>query len=228
MRKHCAVSRTTRKPAGTAGWSGCCGVSLRQAGRITSGAGGCRGCCRHNASSPSRNGPGARWKAGRYSCTRSRALGTLCNSSVTRRCWPRAGRRCWCSASPRWRPCCKRCPASPECSPRARRCPSLTAMRPFLSLPRRWGTTLANLPARVPYLTAVLGAVTLPPPAPGKPLRIGFAWAGNPANGADQQHSMSLAAWLPLLAEAPATWLQPATRPARSRAGDPARRPGHA
>ncbi len=76
----------------------------------------------------------------------------------------------------------------------------------LLSLPRLCGTTLENVPPNVPYLRAERGLVKLPPPAPGKARRIGFAWAGNPANGADRQRSMKLEDWLPLFAQAPATF----------------------
>lgn len=76
----------------------------------------------------------------------------------------------------------------------------------LLSLPRLCGTTLGNIPQNVPYLNVKRGLVKLPPPTPGKARRIGFAWGGNPANGADRQRSMMLADWLPLFAQAPATF----------------------
>ncbi len=84
--------------------------------------------------------------------------------------------------------------------------PQFDTHAPLLSLPRLCGTTLENIPHAVPYLAGPRGRVALPPPAPGKTRRIGFAWAGNPANGADRQRSMTLADWLPLFAPAPATF----------------------
>ena len=86
------------------------------------------------------------------------------------------------------------------------RSPPCDAHAMLLSLPRRCGTELATIPASVPYLRAEAGRVQLPPARPGRPLRVGFAWAGNPANGADRLRSMRLADWQPLLRDSGATF----------------------
>jgi hypothetical protein len=69
-----------------------------------------------------------------------------------------------------------------------------------LSLPRLFGTTLANVPARVPYLTAdprlvdrwrqELAAL------PG--FKVGIAWQGSPTYGGDRHRSIPLAQFAPL------------------------------
>lgn len=84
--------------------------------------------------------------------------------------------------------------------------PAFDYHAPLLSLPRLCSTRLESVPCRVPYLEAEQGRVRLPPARAGRPLRVGFAWAGNPANGADRLRSMPLADWFPFFAEAPATF----------------------
>ena len=74
----------------------------------------------------------------------------------------------------------------------------------LMSLPHALGTTLATIPAAVPYLSASperiaawrdrLGAVPTP--------RIGLTWAGNPQHTNDAHRSIALAALLPMLADA--------------------------
>lgn len=73
---------------------------------------------------------------------------------------------------------------------------------PLLSLPLAFGTTLENIPARIPYLYAnpdlserwgrKLGPKRLP--------RVGIAWSGNPGQAKDRNRSLPLAALEPLLA----------------------------
>ena len=74
---------------------------------------------------------------------------------------------------------------------------------PLLSLPRAFGTTLATIPAEVPYVAppadraaawrARLAAL------PG--VRIGLVWAGNPQHVNDTRRSIALRALLPVLAQ---------------------------
>jgi Flp pilus assembly protein TadD len=73
---------------------------------------------------------------------------------------------------------------------------------PLLSLPLRFGTTLATIPARVPYLAAdpddaARWRARLAP-LPG--LRVGLVWAGNPDLGAalDRRRSIPLGHFAPL------------------------------
>ncbi|MDB5430272.1 MAG: hypothetical protein JWP35_1388 [Caulobacter sp.] len=76
--------------------------------------------------------------------------------------------------------------------------PDIDLQTPVFSLPLAFGTTLATLPAEVPYLAAPperlalwqerLGPATRP--------RVGLAWAGNPEQADDHNRSMPLAALL--------------------------------
>jgi len=71
---------------------------------------------------------------------------------------------------------------------------------PLMSLPSRFGITLDNLPAAVPYLSlppAVTGP-SLPRP-PGTRLAIGIAWAGRPEHTNDRNRSMRLEDFLNLV-----------------------------
>ena len=81
---------------------------------------------------------------------------------------------------------------------------------PLMSLPAVFGTTVAT----VPWTGAYLGAdpaesrkkrIRFPDVGPG--LRIGLAWAGNPAYKADDVRSMNLATLIPLLRAVKATWI---------------------
>ena len=72
----------------------------------------------------------------------------------------------------------------------------------FMSLPRVLGTTLENLPARVPYLHADTTAVERWSRrlAGGRAAcKIGLAWAGNPQHAGDRQRSMPIERLAPLL-----------------------------
>ena len=72
---------------------------------------------------------------------------------------------------------------------------------PPLSMPYHFGTRLASIPARLPYLAAPAGAVTPVLPAPPAPvlLRVGLAWQGNPRFENDAERSLAgLATLAPL------------------------------
>jgi len=69
---------------------------------------------------------------------------------------------------------------------------------PLMSLPAILGTTLANLPATIPYLTA--------PPAsagenihPAEGYKIGIVWAGDPSHKNDRRRSVPLENFLSLV-----------------------------
>jgi Flp pilus assembly protein TadD len=68
--------------------------------------------------------------------------------------------------------------------------PPFDAYVPLLHLPAIFQTTLATIPATVPYLTAP--ARVGPPAAPAGNLRVGLAWAGNPALRDDVIRSIPL------------------------------------
>jgi|GEM_PF-47666 len=69
----------------------------------------------------------------------------------------------------------------------------------LMSLPYVFGTTLATIPASVPYLQAPANhPVHLEAPL-GTALKIGIVWAGNPQNTRDRLRSCPLQQYLPLL-----------------------------
>lgn len=61
---------------------------------------------------------------------------------------------------------------------------------PLLSLPLAFQTTIENIPARVPYLSA---------PAVETEASVGLCWAGNPGNSNDHNRSIPLRELIPLL-----------------------------
>ena len=78
--------------------------------------------------------------------------------------------------------------------------PAFDVQAPLLSLPMILGTTLATVPAEVPYLAAATEATErwrhALGPVPG--FRVGIAWQGNRRYRSDRQRSFSLAALGPL------------------------------
>jgi hypothetical protein len=66
------------------------------------------------------------------------------------------------------------------------RLPAHSAQIPLLSLPLKFGTTLATIPAPVPYL----GAQPRADLRRNGPLHVGIVWAGNPAHRFDAQRSV--------------------------------------
>jgi Flp pilus assembly protein TadD len=89
--------------------------------------------------------------------------------------------------------------------------PDCHIQAPLMSLPAIFGTTVATIPARVPYLTAdprlvehwrsvLTGA--LGPTSGARPFLIGIAWQGRPENAGDHWRSFPLAQFA-ALAELP-------------------------
>ena len=79
--------------------------------------------------------------------------------------------------------------------------PSFDVEAPLGSLPMLCGTTLENIPAHVPYLTAdpVIAEIWRNRLAGmGGGLKVGLVWAGNPKHTNDRNRSMSLATLAPL------------------------------
>jgi tetratricopeptide (TPR) repeat protein len=72
---------------------------------------------------------------------------------------------------------------------------------PLLSLPPAFGTTLADVPAPVPYLAPLPARVTHwhKQLGAGKQRRMALVWAGRPTHGNDINRSMQLADLAPLL-----------------------------
>jgi tetratricopeptide (TPR) repeat protein len=78
--------------------------------------------------------------------------------------------------------------------------PAFDAHCPLMSLPRLFNTELANIPAKTPYLSADSARKTAwKSRLDGQDgLKIGLAWAGNPAHAADRDRSIPPAELAPL------------------------------
>lgn len=79
------------------------------------------------------------------------------------------------------------------------------AYMPLSGLPRLAGTTLATIPAPIPYLRAdpvklAFWQARLNELVPARLRRIGLVWAGRPAHAKDTRRSMTLAQFAPLMA----------------------------
>ncbi len=79
---------------------------------------------------------------------------------------------------------------------------------PILSLPRLLGSTLENLPNRVPYLKVdeKFKARWRQDLSPGKKLQVGLVWGGNPAHKNDARRSLPLSRLMPLFRIAGISW----------------------
>lgn len=101
--------------------------------------------------------------------------------------------------------------------------PPFDVHAPLLSLPHLFGTTLATVPAEVPYLTAdparqAAWAARLR--GDGRP-RVGLVWAGNPGHKKDRWRSLPLAALAPLAGVDGVTFYSLQKGPAATQAGSP-------
>ena len=77
--------------------------------------------------------------------------------------------------------------------------PEFDVYIPLLSLPRILGTTLATIPAEIPYIYPLeTVSFKLDPPAKSG-LKVGLVWAGNPSNQDDRNRSCSLHHFLSLI-----------------------------
>lgn len=88
--------------------------------------------------------------------------------------------------------------------------PAVDAQVPLMSLPHLCRTTLANIPAAVPYLRAEPDAVALWDQRLGRDdhrPRVGLVWAGNSSHANDRHRSMPPEALLPLLTSAAARFV---------------------
>jgi len=106
-------------------------------------------------------------------------------------------------------------PANCRIVPRGAELPPFDFHCPFMSVPAVLGTTLANLPAPVPYLHAAPEAVTAwQRKLDAGRLNVGVCWSGNPRHFNDRWRSMTLAAMRTLAAEGCRFFtLQPQKRP---------------
>jgi Flp pilus assembly protein TadD len=102
------------------------------------------------------------------------------------------------------------CPGIDQLVPQDTALPDFEVHAPLLSLPEIFRTDLATIPAQVPYLSAdpqlvehwrtELASLTAHggQDTPGRSLKVGIAWQGNPKHRRDQQRSLSLTRFEPL------------------------------
>jgi tetratricopeptide (TPR) repeat protein len=84
--------------------------------------------------------------------------------------------------------------------------PAFALQVPIMSLPGLFGTSLATVPADVPYLFAPAPAIARwQERLPAGASRIGLVWRGNPMHDNDANRSSSLLAFCPLITSSPAT-----------------------
>ncbi len=103
--------------------------------------------------------------------------------------------------------------------------PDFDLQCPLLSLPRAFGTTLAAIPAAVPYLSAEPEAIAhwRDRLGDGPGLKVGFAWAGSPLHRNDARRSIAVEEFEPLMRLAGVRWF---ALQVGDRAADLARLPG--
>ncbi len=92
------------------------------------------------------------------------------------------------------------CPGVEMVIPEGELLPDFAVYIPATSLPRIFGTTLATVPAQIPYLAADSDLVKRWGDEIGREngFRIGIAWRGNPAYTRDRQRSFALTQFEPL------------------------------
>ena len=89
----------------------------------------------------------------------------------------------------------------------------------LMSLPLLLGTTLDNIPAEVPYLTAPSRPVAQFVRNTGEGMRVGLAWAGNALHQRDLMRSLSLETLTPVLGTAGVTFFSLQKGPAAQQLG---------
>jgi Flp pilus assembly protein TadD len=92
------------------------------------------------------------------------------------------------------------CPGVDRVVPRGEPLPAFDVHAPLLSLPALLGTTLAAVPAAVPYLSPEPDLVEkwAAELGPVREVKVGICWQGNPGFRADRQRSFPLARFGPL------------------------------
>lgn len=107
------------------------------------------------------------------------------------------------ACSPEMRPIISQQPGIVRCVERWEQMPAFDAYCPLSGLPRLFETSLANIPARIPYVKADPAKVIswrrrLDALVPKSYRRIGLVWAGRPTHGNDFNRSLSLSRLGPL------------------------------
>ena len=92
------------------------------------------------------------------------------------------------------------CPGVDQLIARGTELPAFDAYAPLLSVPRLLGTTIENIPADVPYLSAAADLVEQWRERIGQygGFRVGISWQGTPTYSADRFRSIPLAQFAPL------------------------------
>jgi Flp pilus assembly protein TadD len=92
------------------------------------------------------------------------------------------------------------CPGVKMVIPEGAPLPDFAVYIPAMSLPRIFGTTLATIPAEIPYLAADADLVSHWGHEIGRDnrFRIGIAWQGNPGYSQDRQRSFALTQFEPV------------------------------
>jgi Tfp pilus assembly protein PilF len=92
------------------------------------------------------------------------------------------------------------CPGVARVIPEGATLPEFQVYAPLMSLPRIFGTTFENVPARVPYLAADPALVARWRAELGHSgeFKVGIAWQGNPQHRKDRHRSFRLAQYEPL------------------------------
>jgi len=81
-----------------------------------------------------------------------------------------------------------------------------TQLAPLMSLPSIFKTTLATVPAQVPYFVVPENSEATPDLEPARRRRIGLAWAGRPTHRNDRHRSIPFEMIARLLREKQADW----------------------
>ncbi len=92
------------------------------------------------------------------------------------------------------------CPGVERVIPEGAPLPEFSVYIPAMSLPRVFGTTLATVPAQIPYLAADAALIDRWRDVIGREevFRVGIAWQGNPSYARDRQRSFPLMEFEPI------------------------------
>ncbi len=103
--------------------------------------------------------------------------------------------------------------------------PPFDAHVPLICFPQVFGTTLATIPSRQPYVKAEPARIEawralVAPHASGGP-KVGLVWSGNPANVMDRKRSVTLQQLAPLAGASAVTFYSLQKGPGASQVGSP-------
>ncbi len=110
----------------------------------------------------------------------------------------------WWNARHRWETLLKSCSGIDQIVACGQPLPHYDWYVSLMSLPHIFQTTLETIPSEVPYLRPTPSGVK---GTPGKPLRVGLVWAGNPKQQRDRMRSCRFEELLPLFETAGIHWV---------------------